>query len=385
MAGLRDPGPGCLAAATLPFLFEPSFTIYGGNILSTLAGEFSFSLSLSVALLFLGVVASGLRTGRYRALAAVLFAVTLLCHLLPALFAAAGAVVWLLLDADVVRGDPPRPPGIGGPAPLVPSAGLGRGRRRHRRGPDRLVAGPLRRRAGVHHQHGLHQGARLPPPAVPGVGPLGAGRRPGRTGGHGGPPQPGGPVHRRHGGDLRRRRLPRPGQQAVQRPVPPLLVPLPVPDGGLRPGRDGGRRGPVEPPPPPRPVGVGDPPAHDQRPCRAVAPRRPDQPVPAADTGWEPAGLGGRPAAGAGRRLPGRRPAPRAAGHHPQLGGRHRRCQPAQRLGRVELLGVPGQAGLSRVPGGHPDDGQRRCRPRAAGGPCGSTTRPSTGSARRWR
>jgi len=104
LAGLRDPGPGCLAAATLPFLFEPSFSIYGGNILSTLAGEFSFSLSLSFALLFLGVWARGLRTGRHRALAAVLFAVTLLCHLLPALFAAAGAAVWLLLDADVVRG-----------------------------------------------------------------------------------------------------------------------------------------------------------------------------------------------------------------------------------------------------------------------------------------
>ncbi len=104
LAGLRDPGPGCLAAATLPFLFEPSFTIYGGNILSTLAGEYSFSLSLSFALLFLGVWANGLRTGRHRALAAVLFAVTLLCHLLPALFAAAGAVVWLLLDADVARG-----------------------------------------------------------------------------------------------------------------------------------------------------------------------------------------------------------------------------------------------------------------------------------------
>ena len=104
MAGLRDTGPGCLAAATLPFLFEPSFTIYGGNILSTLAGEFSFSLSLSVALLFLGVVASGLRTGRRRALAAALFAATLLCHLIPAIFAGAGAVVWLLLDADVIRG-----------------------------------------------------------------------------------------------------------------------------------------------------------------------------------------------------------------------------------------------------------------------------------------
>jgi hypothetical protein len=103
LAGLRDPAPGCLAAATLPFLFEPSFSIYGGNILSTLAGEYSFSLSLSVALLFLGVFATGLRTGKYRVLAAVLFAITLLCHLLPALFAGAGAVVWLLLDADLVR------------------------------------------------------------------------------------------------------------------------------------------------------------------------------------------------------------------------------------------------------------------------------------------
>ncbi|HEX7443349.1 MAG TPA: hypothetical protein VF320_05655, partial [Acidimicrobiales bacterium] len=103
LAGMRDPGPGCLAAATLPFLFEPSFSIYGGNLLSTLAGEFSFSLSLSISLLFLGVVAAGLRTGRHRALAAALFAATLLCHLIPAMFAVAGAIVWLVLDADVAR------------------------------------------------------------------------------------------------------------------------------------------------------------------------------------------------------------------------------------------------------------------------------------------
>jgi hypothetical protein len=103
LAGLRNPAPACLAAATLPFLFEPSFSIYGGNLLSTLAGEFSFSLSLSLALLFLGVVAAGLRTGRHRALAAVLIAATLLCHLIPAMFAAVGAVVWLLIDADLPR------------------------------------------------------------------------------------------------------------------------------------------------------------------------------------------------------------------------------------------------------------------------------------------
>ncbi len=104
LARLVDPLPACLAAATLPFLFEPSFSIYGGNILSTLAGEFSFSLSLSFALVFLGVWIRGVRTGRHRALAAVLFALTLLCHLLPAMFAGVGAVVWLLLDADMVRG-----------------------------------------------------------------------------------------------------------------------------------------------------------------------------------------------------------------------------------------------------------------------------------------
>jgi hypothetical protein len=103
LAGMRDPVPAFLAAATLPFLFEPSFTIYGGNLLSTMAGEFSFSLSLSLSLLFLGVVARGLRTGRHRALAAVLLAATLLCHLIPALFAAAGAVVLLLVDPDLFR------------------------------------------------------------------------------------------------------------------------------------------------------------------------------------------------------------------------------------------------------------------------------------------
>jgi hypothetical protein len=103
LSGLRDPGPGCLAAATLPFLFEPSFSIYGGNLLSTLAGEFSYSLGLSLALVFLGVAALGLRTGRYRSLAAVLLAATLLCHLITFMFAVAGLGVWLVLDADLRR------------------------------------------------------------------------------------------------------------------------------------------------------------------------------------------------------------------------------------------------------------------------------------------
>lgn len=97
LAGLRRPAPACLAVATLPFLFDQSFTIYGGNVASTLAGEFAFSISLSIGLVFLGVMARGLDTGRRRALAAGLFALTLLCHLIPALFVAAGAVVLVVM------------------------------------------------------------------------------------------------------------------------------------------------------------------------------------------------------------------------------------------------------------------------------------------------
>lgn len=98
--GARRPVPACLAVATLPFLFDQSFTIDGGNIASTLAGEFAFSISLSLALVFLGLVARGLRTGRHRALAAGLLALTALCHMVPTIFAAAGAVVLTLGRLD---------------------------------------------------------------------------------------------------------------------------------------------------------------------------------------------------------------------------------------------------------------------------------------------
>ncbi len=47
------------------------------------------------------------------------------------------------------------------------------------------------------------------------------------------------------GGAVGRRGLPRPGQQAVQRPVPALLVPLPLPAGRVRRGRDGRRPSPA--------------------------------------------------------------------------------------------------------------------------------------------
>src|SRR5689334_13196492 len=94
---LPFPAPQLLAAVTVPFLFDRSFSIYGGNVPSTLAGEFAFSISLVFCVLFLGVVLRGLETGRDRGMAALLLALTALCHLIPAIFAIVGALVALAL------------------------------------------------------------------------------------------------------------------------------------------------------------------------------------------------------------------------------------------------------------------------------------------------
>jgi hypothetical protein len=103
LGDLPFPTPALFAMGTLPFLFnlEPKFNstgnIIGGNVMSTMAGEFSFSISVTFAVLFLGVVLAGLRTGRYRWLAAVLLALTVLCHVIPAIWAMGAAALTLVV------------------------------------------------------------------------------------------------------------------------------------------------------------------------------------------------------------------------------------------------------------------------------------------------
>ncbi|MHB8219223.1 MAG: hypothetical protein ACYDHU_02710 [Acidimicrobiales bacterium] len=98
--GLPAPVPAVLATATLPYLFDYTWTIYGGNLFSTMAGEYSFSLSLALALLFLGLFARGIRTGRGRGWAAVVLALCILAHIVPAAFAMVGAA--LLMFAELL-------------------------------------------------------------------------------------------------------------------------------------------------------------------------------------------------------------------------------------------------------------------------------------------
>lgn len=94
---LPFPAPALLAVGATLFLFDRSFSIYGGNIASTLAGEFAFSVALTFAVLYLGVLGRGLETGRHRGWAALLLGLTALCHLIPLIFALVGTVLWLVL------------------------------------------------------------------------------------------------------------------------------------------------------------------------------------------------------------------------------------------------------------------------------------------------
>jgi hypothetical protein len=92
-ARLPFPGPPLIALGAAAFIYETGYTILGGNIPSTMAGEFAFSISLALSLLYLAVVWRGMRNGRDRALGAVLFGLVVLCHLIPAIFAVIATVV----------------------------------------------------------------------------------------------------------------------------------------------------------------------------------------------------------------------------------------------------------------------------------------------------
>ena len=92
-SGSARPLPACLAAATLPFLFETSFTISGGNLFSTLAGEYAFSLSSRSRSSRSASSRGACGPGRGVVASAVALSLTLAAHVLPWLWALGGIAV----------------------------------------------------------------------------------------------------------------------------------------------------------------------------------------------------------------------------------------------------------------------------------------------------
>ncbi|HJO41150.1 MAG TPA: hypothetical protein QGI85_05915, partial [Acidimicrobiales bacterium] len=71
LAGLPEPTPALLGASTLAFIFDRSFNIMGGNLMSTMAGEFAFTLAITFCLIYIGMLIKGVETGEKRAAAAL--------------------------------------------------------------------------------------------------------------------------------------------------------------------------------------------------------------------------------------------------------------------------------------------------------------------------
>jgi len=103
LARFAFPIPELLVLASIVFLYDESFTIYGGNIASTMAGEFSFSIALTFSVLAFGFFAHGLYTGKRRVTTAALIALAALSHGIVLMFVFGGVLLMLVIWTDKKR------------------------------------------------------------------------------------------------------------------------------------------------------------------------------------------------------------------------------------------------------------------------------------------
>jgi hypothetical protein len=74
------------------FVFMESFSIFGANIKSTLAGEFSFSWSFALSIVYLGIVARDTRLGRrFTPWAGIILALTAMTHVVTTMIVVVAA------------------------------------------------------------------------------------------------------------------------------------------------------------------------------------------------------------------------------------------------------------------------------------------------------
>ncbi|MBW2623283.1 MAG: hypothetical protein JRD68_10285, partial [Deltaproteobacteria bacterium] len=94
--GFKRPAPELGMVFILSFLFMESNSMWGGNITSTLAGEFAYGIGLSLALVYLGGFFQGIKTGEKIVTNALLLALVGLAHGYTLLFCVAGVSFFLI-------------------------------------------------------------------------------------------------------------------------------------------------------------------------------------------------------------------------------------------------------------------------------------------------
>jgi hypothetical protein len=91
------PAPPIFAAFTLPYLFFTGYSILGGNLYSNAAGEFSFGIALSLAIFFLAAAVKALEDRQRLWLPALLLGLTVMSHVIVAMFVTIAAIVIFLM------------------------------------------------------------------------------------------------------------------------------------------------------------------------------------------------------------------------------------------------------------------------------------------------
>ncbi len=89
------PIPQIAAILSLLFLFIESNSVWGGNIPSTLSGEFTYSLSFSLSFLFIASLYDSVSRGSFNVRNSVLFSAVVLTHVYTAIFSFASSLLVL--------------------------------------------------------------------------------------------------------------------------------------------------------------------------------------------------------------------------------------------------------------------------------------------------
>ncbi len=97
------PTPIFGAILTLPFLFMEANSMWGGNITSTLAGEFAFSLGFALSILFIGSLYNGILSGKHVIKNAILVALIGFSHGYTLLFSGLASLFFLITTEDFLK------------------------------------------------------------------------------------------------------------------------------------------------------------------------------------------------------------------------------------------------------------------------------------------
>lgn len=101
LLGLKRPIPELGLLAGVAYLFSEAFSIYGGNLPSTLAGEFSYSFSFALFFLFIGLLTKGVAEKKYLLANIIVLSLMVLSHPFSVISAVLYATVLIFLQKNL--------------------------------------------------------------------------------------------------------------------------------------------------------------------------------------------------------------------------------------------------------------------------------------------